>query len=140
MKGYWNRIQETEAAFTRDGYFKTGDVAVMHPDGQFEIVDRKKDMILVSGFNVYPNEIEAVAAELPEVAEAACIGIPDEKTGERIRLFVAPVAGADVDEEALISHCRQSLASYKVPKEVTILEELPKSNVGKILRKDLRNL
>ncbi len=141
MRGYWNRIQETEAAFTRDGYFKTGDVAVMHPDGQFEIVDRKKDMILVSGFNVYPNEIEAVAAELPEVAEAACIGIPDEKTGgERIRLFVAPVAGADVDEEALISHCRQSLASYKVPKEVTILEELPKSNVGKILRKDLRNL
>ena len=112
----------------------------MHPDGQFEIVDRKKDMILVSGFNVYPNEIEAVAAELPEVAEAACIGIPDEKTGERIRLFVAPVAGADVDEEALISHCRQSLASYKVPKEVTVLEELPKSNVGKILRKDLRDL
>lgn len=140
MKGYWNRVQESEATFTRDGFFKTGDVAVMHPDGQFEIVDRKKDMILVSGFNVYPNEVEAVATELPSVSEAACVGVPDEKTGERIRLFVAPVAGADIDEEALIRHCRQSLASYKVPKEIRVLDELPKSNVGKILRKDLRNV
>lgn len=140
MQGYWNRAQATEDTFTRDGFFKTGDVAVMHPDGQFEIVDRKKDMIIVSGFNVYPNEVEAVASELSSVAEAACVGIPDDKTGERIRLFVAPVEGSAINEEQLIEHCRLSLASYKVPKEVSILEELPKSNVGKILRKDLREL
>lgn len=138
MKGYWNRDQATADTFTQDGFFKTGDVAVMHPDGQFEIVDRKKDMIIVSGFNVYPNEVEAVASELSEIAEAACIGVPDEKTGERIRLFVAPAEGAEIDREALIAHCRENLASYKVPKEVRVLEELPKSNVGKILRKDLR--
>ncbi|MBW0148494.1 AMP-binding protein [Marinobacter arenosus] len=138
MKGYWNRGQATADTFTEDGFFKTGDVAVMHPDGQFEIVDRKKDMIIVSGFNVYPNEVEAVASELPEVAEAACIGVPDEKTGERIRLFVAPTEGSAIDKDAVMAHCRQSLAAYKVPKEIEVLQELPKSNVGKILRKDLR--
>lgn len=140
MQGYWNRVQATAETFTSDGFFKTGDVAVMHADGQFEIVDRKKDMIIVSGFNVYPNEVEAIASELPAVSEAACVGIPDEKTGERIRLFVAPVEGAAIDEIQLLDHCRKSLASYKVPKEVRILDELPKSNVGKILRKNLRDV
>lgn len=138
MTGYWNRPEDTAAAFTADGFFKTGDVAVMHPDGQFEIVDRKKDMIIVSGFNVYPNEIEAIASELPSVAEAACIGQPDEKSGERIILFVAPAPGATIDIDAVMAHCRESLTGYKVPKEIRVLAELPKSNVGKILRKDLR--
>lgn len=138
MAGYWNRRQETKASFTEDGFFKTGDVAIMHPDGLFEIVDRKKDMIIVSGFNVYPNEVEAIASELPTVAEAACIGMPDEKSGERIVLFVAPVAGAEIDIDEIDAHCRESLAAYKVPREIQALAELPKSNVGKILRKDLR--
>lgn len=138
MTGYWNRDQDTKTSFTEDGFFKTGDVAVMHADGQFEIIDRKKDMIIVSGFNVYPNEVEAIASELPSVAEAACVSVPDEKSGERIILFVAPVAGAEIDVDEVRLHCRQSLARYKVPKEIRVLAELPKSNVGKILRKNLR--
>lgn len=138
MSGYWKRPEATRESFTEDGFFRTGDVAVMHPDGQFEIVDRKKDMIIVSGFNVYPNEVEAVASELPEVGEAACIGEPDEKTGERIRLFVAPSEGASLNTDDVLAHCQESLAAYKVPKDVAVLDELPKSNVGKILRKDLR--
>ena len=139
MKGYWKREQATADTFTEDGFFKTGDVAVMHPDGQFEIVDRKKDMIIVSGFNVYPNEVEAVATELDSVNEAACVGVADEKTGERIRLFVAPSPGKEIDTDEVLEHCRKSLAAYKVPKEIKVLDELPKSNVGKILRKDLRD-
>lgn len=138
MTGYWKREQATADSFTADGFFKTGDVAVMHPDGQFEIVDRKKDMIIVSGFNVYPNEVEAVASELASVAEAACVGVADEKSGERIRLFVAPSPGVEIDIDEVMEHCRKSLAAYKVPKEIKVLDELPKSNVGKILRKDLR--
>ena len=104
------------------------------------IVDRKKDMIIVSGFNVYPNEIEAVVAACPGVAECACVGKPDEKTGEAVRLFVAKVAGATLTEADLIAHCRRELTAYKVPKDVRFMEVLPKSNVGKILRKDLRTL
>lgn len=139
MKGYWKREQATADTFTSDGFFKTGDIAVMHPDGQFEIVDRKKDMIIVSGFNVYPNEVESVATELDSVGEAACVGVADDKTGERIRLFVAPAPGAEIDTDQVMEHCRASLAAYKVPKDIEVLEELPKSNVGKILRKDLRD-
>ncbi|MGC8119924.1 AMP-binding protein [Marinobacter sp. VGCF2001] len=139
MQGYWKREQATADSFTDDGFFKTGDMAIMHPDGQFEIVDRKKDMIIVSGFNVYPNEVESVVTELDSVSEAACVGVSDEKTGERIRLFVAPAPGADIDEAEVLEHCRKNLAAYKVPKEIQVLDELPKSNVGKILRKDLRD-
>lgn len=138
MKGYWKREQATADSFTGDGFFRTGDIAVMHPDGQFEIVDRKKDMIIVSGFNVYPNEVEAVASELESVGEAACVGVADEKTGERIRLFVAPSGSGEINKDEVLAHCRDSLAAYKVPKEIEVLDELPKSNVGKILRKDLR--
>ncbi|WP_138440480.1 AMP-binding protein [Marinobacter alexandrii] len=137
MSGYWNRPDANAQTFTDDGYFKTGDVAVMHANGLFEIVDRKKDMLIVSGFNVYPNEVEAVASELDIVAEAACVGAPDEKTGERVKLFVAG-NGANIDVETVVEHCRRNLAAYKVPKEVIVLEELPKSSVGKILRKELR--
>ncbi|MDX1755232.1 MAG: AMP-binding protein [Marinobacter sp.] len=138
MRGYWRRPEATADSLTADGYFNTGDVAVMHEDGQFEIVDRKKDMLIVSGFNVYPNEVESVVCELDSVAEAACVGAPDEKTGERVKLFVSPSGKADLETDDIIAHCRTNLAAYKVPKEVIVLDELPKSNVGKILRKELR--
>jgi long-chain acyl-CoA synthetase len=106
--------------------------------GFLKIVDRKKDMIIVSGFNVYPNEVEAVAAACAGVAECACVGRPDAKTGEAVRLFVTKAPGATLTEEAVIEHCRRELAAYKIPKEVRFVDALPKSNVGKILRKDLR--
>ncbi|HTO64707.1 MAG TPA: AMP-binding protein [Bradyrhizobium sp.] len=140
MQGYWQKPDANAQAFTADGYFRTGDVGVFDAAGFLKIVDRKKDMILVSGFNVYPNEVEAVAAACRGVAECACIGKPDDKTGEAILLFATKVPGANVGEAEVIAHCRQELAAYKVPKEVRFIEALPKSNVGKILRKDLRGL
>jgi len=140
MKGYWHKPEANAAAFTADGYFRTGDVGVFDANGRLRIVDRKKDMIIVSGFNVYPNEVEAVAAACAGVAECACVGRPDEKTGEAVRLFVAKAAGANITEADVIAHCRRELAAYKVPKEVRFLDALPKSAVGKILRKDLRGL
>jgi long-chain acyl-CoA synthetase len=138
MGGYWQKPEANAAAFTADGYFRTGDVGVFDARGYLRIVDRKKDMIIVSGFNVYPNEVEAVAAACAGVAECACVGKPDEKTGEAIALFVSKIPGATVTEAEVIAHCRRELTAYKVPKEVRFLEALPKSNVGKILRKDLR--
>ena len=140
MKGYWQKPDANAAAFTADGYFRTGDIGVFDAKGFLKIVDRKKDLIIVSGFNVYPNEIEAVAAACTGVAECACVGRPDEKTGETVRLFVARAPGAMLCENDVIAHCRRELAAYKVPKEVRFLDTLPKSNVGKILRKDLRTL
>ena len=140
MRGYWQKPEANAAAFTADGYFRTGDVGVFDARGYLKIVDRKKDMIIVSGFNVYPNEVEAVAAACAGVAECACIGRPDERTGEAIVLFVSKVPGADVTETDVIAHCRRELTAYKLPKEVRFEEALPKSNVGKILRKDLRAL
>ena len=140
MNGYWQKPEANAAAFTADGYFRTGDIGVFDANGFLRIVDRKKDMIIVSGFNVFPNEVEAVAAACAGVAECACVGRPDEKTGEAVRLFVAKAPGATITEADVIAHCRRELTGYKVPKEVRFLEALPKSNVGKILRKDLRNL
>ena len=140
MRGYWQKQDANAAAFTADGYFRTGDVGVFDERGYLRIVDRKKDMIIVSGFNVYPNEVEAIAAACRGVAECACVGRPDEKTGEAIVLFVAKLAGAELTEAEVTAHCRRQLTAYKVPKEVRFLEALPKSNVGKILRKDLRAL
>ena len=140
MKGYWQKPDANAAAFTDDGYFRTGDIGVFDTKGFLKIVDRKKDMIIVSGFNVYPNEVEAIAAACAGVAECACVGRPDEKTGETVRLFVAKAPGATLCEQDVIAHCRRELAAYKVPKEVRFLDTLPKSNVGKILRKDLRAL
>ncbi|MBV8033020.1 MAG: AMP-binding protein [Betaproteobacteria bacterium] len=140
MKGYWNKPEANAAAFTADGYFRTGDIGVFDETGYLRIVDRKKDMIIVSGFNVYPNEVEAVAAACAGVAECACVGAPDEKTGEAVRLFVVRAPGAELTEARLIEHCRGGLAGYKVPRQVRFLEAMPKSNVGKILRKDLRAL
>jgi len=140
MSGYWQNLEATAAAFTTDGYFRTGDIGIFDAAGYLKIVDRKKDMILVSGFNVYPNEIEAVVATCAGIAECACVGAPDETTGEAVRLFLVKAPGATVSQAEVIAHCRRQLAAYKVPKQVRFLEALPKSAVGKILRKDLRAL
>lgn len=138
MAGYWKREEATREVMTADGYFRTGDVATVDVRGFFRIVDRKKDMILVSGFNVYPNEVEAVVQHCDGVLENACIGVPDEKTGEAAKLFVVKQKQADLTEEKLRDYCRSELAGYKVPKYVEFIDELPKSNVGKILRRELR--
>ncbi|MEL6959155.1 MAG: AMP-binding protein [Pseudomonadota bacterium] len=138
MQGYWNRDDANDEVFTPDGYFRTGDIGVFDDAGYLRIVDRKKDMILVSGFNVYPNEVEAVVAACPGVAENACIGVPDAGTGEAVKVFVVQAPGSALSEEDIITHCREHLAGYKVPKQIAFLDELPKSNVGKILRRELR--
>jgi long-chain acyl-CoA synthetase len=138
MRGYWQRPDET-ARVLRDGWLATGDIASVDDDGYAYIVDRKKDMILVSGFNVYPNEVEAVLAAHPGVAEVAVIGTPDETAGEIVCAFVVRKDPA-LTEQALREHCRQSLTAYKVPKVVHFRDDLPKSPVGKVLRKDLRDL
>ncbi|SIT47276.1 Long-chain-fatty-acid--CoA ligase [Paraburkholderia piptadeniae] len=140
MGGYWQKPEANARAFTADGYFRTGDVGVFDDKGFLKIVDRKKDMVIVSGFNVYPNEVEAVATAFAGVAECACIGVPDEKTGEAVKLFVIKAQGADVSAEALIAHCRAAMAAYKVPKIVHFVDALPKSAVGKILRRELRQI
>jgi long-chain acyl-CoA synthetase len=137
MPGYWKRDDETAKVMTSDGYFKSGDIGIMNEDGFIKIVDRKKDMILVSGFNVYPNEIEDVVSQHPKVFEVAAIGIPDEKTTEAIKLFIVkkdPTLTAD----DIIHFCRENLTNYKIPRHIEFRTELPKTNVGKILRKDLR--
>ncbi|MFL6663258.1 MAG: AMP-binding protein [Rhizobacter sp.] len=139
MRGYWNQPQANAAAFTADGYFRTGDVGVFDAQGFLKIVDRKKDMVIVSGFNVYPNEIEAVASACPGVAECACVGVPDEKTGEAVKLFVVPTAGSTVTIDGVSEHCKRELTAYKVPKIVRFIDALPKSTVGKILRRELRD-
>ena len=138
MQGYWNRPDETAKVMTSDGFLRTGDIGIVDERGYTRIVDRKKDMILVSGFNVYPNEIEDVAVQHPGVLEAAAVGVPDEKTGEAVKLVVVKKDPA-LTAEALIEHCRQHLTAYKVPRRVEFRTELPKTNVGKILRRLLRD-
>jgi len=138
MKGYWNRPDETAKVMTADGYFKSGDVGIMDERGYVKIVDRKKDMILVSGFNVYPNELEAVAAAHPGVLECACIGVPDEHSGEAVKLFVVR-RDPNLTVETLMAYCKENLTGYKKPKYIEFRDELPKTNVGKILRRALRD-
>jgi long-chain acyl-CoA synthetase len=138
MAGYWNRPDETAQAITADGFFKSGDVGIMDERGYVKIVDRKKDMILVSGFNVYPNEVEAVVAAHPDVLECACVGVPDEHSGEAVKLFVVR-RNPRLDREALMAYCREQLTGYKRPKVIEFRDELPKTNVGKILRRVLRD-
>ncbi|WP_316187836.1 MULTISPECIES: long-chain fatty acid--CoA ligase [unclassified Bradyrhizobium] len=138
MAGYWNRPDETAKVMTADGFFRTGDVGVMAADGSVKIVDRKKDMILVSGFNVYPNEVEEVIATHPGVLETAVIGLPDEKTGEVVKAFVVK-KDPNLTSEDIIKHCHEQLTNYKVPKQIEFRTELPKTNVGKILRRELRD-
>jgi long-chain acyl-CoA synthetase len=138
MKGYYNRPEETANVMTADGFLKTGDVAVMDEKGFVRIVDRKKDMILVSGFNVYPNEVEDVVAMHPGVLEVAAVGVPNEKSGEAVKIFVVKKDPA-LTAETLIAHCREHLTGYKVPGQVEFRTDLPKTNVGKILRRELRD-
>jgi long-chain acyl-CoA synthetase len=137
MKGYYNRPDET-AKVLKDGWLSTGDVAIMHDDGYFEIVDRKKDMINVSGFNVYPNEIEEVIATHDKVLEVAAIGIPDPKSNEVVKVFIVK-KDPSLTEKELIDFCREEMTGYKVPKAVEWRDELPKSTVGKILRRVLKD-
>jgi long-chain acyl-CoA synthetase len=139
MKGYWNRPEETANVFTSDGWFRTGDLGFMDARGYFKITDRKKDMIVVSGFKVFPNEIEDVVMMHPGVLEAAAIGVSDPKSGEAVKIFVVKKDPA-LTEQALLEHCKKSLTGYKIPKIVEFrAEQLPKSNIGKILRRQLRD-
>jgi len=140
MAGYWQKPEANATAFTPDGYFRTGDIGQFDERGFLKIVDRKKDMILVSGFNVYPTEIEAVVSALPGVAECACVGASDEKTGEAVQLYIVKAADATLEEADVTAYCRKELAGYKVPKHIRFVALLPKSNVGKILRRELRDI
>jgi len=137
MKGYWQRQEATDEIIDSEGWLKTGDIGVIAEDGYIKIVDRKKDMILVSGFNVYPNEIEDVAASCPGVLESAAVGVPDEKSGEAVKLFVVKKDPA-LTEADVMKHLRSNLTGYKVPRHIAFRADLPKTNVGKILRRELR--
>jgi long-chain acyl-CoA synthetase len=137
MKGYWNRPDETAKVIDAEGWLHTGDMARMDARGFFYIVDRKKDMILVSGFNVYPNEIEDVIAGMPGVLEVAAVGVPDEHSGEVVKVFIVRKDPA-LSESDVKAFCRENLTGYKQPRRIEFRDELPKSNVGKILRKELR--
>jgi long-chain acyl-CoA synthetase len=138
MAGYWNRPDETAKVMTPDGFFKSGDVGVMDANGYVKIVDRKKDMILVSGFNVYPNELEGVIAGHPGVLECACVGVPDDNSGEAVKLFVVR-KDPNLTTEQLMDFCKEQFTGYKKPKYIEFRDELPKTNVGKILRRVLRD-
>ncbi|WP_138738518.1 long-chain-fatty-acid--CoA ligase FadD2 [Pseudomonas sp. FSL W7-0098] len=138
MKGYWQNPEATAEVLDAEGWFKTGDVAVIDPDGFVRIVDRKKDLIIVSGFNVYPNEIEDIVMAHPKVANCAVIGVPDERTGEAVKLFVVPRAGG-VTVEELKAYCKDNFTGYKVPKQIVLRDALPMTPVGKILRRELRD-
>jgi len=138
MLGYWNKPEETVKVLDGEHWFSTGDIGTMDEDGFFTIVDRKKDMILVSGFNVYPNEVEDFITTNPKVLEACAIGVADEKSTEAVKLFVVK-KDESLTEEEVIEFCKEGLTGYKVPKHVEFIKEVPKSPVGKLLRKELRN-
>jgi long-chain acyl-CoA synthetase len=139
MAGYWNKPDETKNVMTPDGFFKSGDIGVMNEDGLTKIVDRKKDMVLVSGFNVYPNEVEEVISLVPGVLECAVIGVPDEDSGEAVKAFIVK-GDPSLTEADVLAYCKEQLTNYKRPKYIVFRSELPKTNVGKILRRELRNL
>jgi acyl-CoA synthetase (AMP-forming)/AMP-acid ligase II len=138
MTGYYQQPEETAKAFTSDGFMRTGDIGIMDEKGFTQIVDRKKDMILVSGFNVFPNELENVISLCPGVVECAAVGIPDEKQGEAIKVFVVR-SDVTLTEDDISSYCRDNLTGYKQPKYIEFRDELPKTNVGKVLRRELRS-
>jgi long-chain acyl-CoA synthetase len=138
MAGYWQRPDETAKVMTEDGYFKSGDIGIMDERGFFKIVDRKKDMVLVSGFNVYPNEVEEVVANCPGVLECAVVGVPDEKTGEAVKLVIVKKDPA-LTEAQVKEFCKANLTGYKQPRVIEFRTELPKTPVGKILRRELRD-
>jgi long-chain acyl-CoA synthetase len=138
MRGYWQRPEETSKVLSADGWLRTGDIGRMDENGFFYIVDRKKDMILVSGFNVYPNEIEDVIATHPGVLEVAAVGVPDEKSGEAVKVVIVKKDPA-LTADDIRAHCKTSLTNYKQPRYIEFRESLPKTNVGKILRRELRD-
>lgn len=138
MSGYWGQVAEAAVTFTDEGYFRTGDIGRIDDHGYLTVVDRKKDMILVSGFNVYPNEVEAVVSGFAGVRECACTGVPDERRGEAVKLWLSVDDPAGFDGDALLRFCRARLAAYKIPRHIALLDALPKSAVGKILRRQLR--
>jgi long-chain acyl-CoA synthetase len=138
MAGYWQRPDETAKVMTADGYFKSGDIGTVDARGYFKIVDRKKDMILVSGFNVYPTEIEDVVAQLAGVLECACIGMADDQTGEAVKLVIVK-KDPNLSEASVRAHCKENLTGYKQPKVIEFRADLPKTPVGKILRRELRD-
>ena len=138
MTGYYNQPEETAQAFTADGFMRTGDIGIMDAQGYSRIVDRKKDMILVSGFNVFPNELEQVISLCPGVVECAAIGVPDEKQGEAIKVFIVR-SDPQLTEDDVARYCRDNLTGYKQPKYIEFRDDLPKTNVGKILRRELRS-
>jgi long-chain acyl-CoA synthetase len=138
MTEYWNMPEETQNAFTSDRYFRSGDIGLMDENGYVKIIDRKKDMIIVSGFKVYPNEVEEVLSEMPGILECAVIGTPDEETGEAVKAFIVK-RDADLSEDQVLDHCKQQLTNYKRPKKIIFRADLPKTNVGKILRRELRD-
>ncbi len=140
MHGYWKRPDDTAETVTRDGWLRTGDIATVDAAGFVHIVDRKKDMIIVSGFKVFPNEIESVVAEHPAVLECGCIGVPDPRSGQAVKIFVVRREGASVSSEDLLEYCRQRLTAYKVPKYVQFRASLPKTSIGKVLRRELEQL
>jgi long-chain acyl-CoA synthetase len=137
MVGYWQRPEDTAKALSADGWLRTGDVAVIDEKGRLRIVDRIKDMIIVSGFKVFPNEIDGVLETHPDIAEGAAIGVPDERTGQAVKVFVVPRAGAQLTADQVIEYCKLNLVPYKVPKYVEFRDSLPKSNIGKVLRRAL---
>jgi long-chain acyl-CoA synthetase len=139
MAGYWNKPQDTASVMTTDGFFKSGDIGFMDEGGYVKIIDRKKDMIVISGFKVFPNELEEVIAHMPGVLECAAIGVPDEHTGEAVKLFVVK-KDASLTEAQIMAYCKEQLTNYKRPKQIVFRTELPKSNVGKILRRELRDV
>ena len=137
MRGYWQRPDETSNNLTKDGWLKTGDIAQISTNGFIKIVDRKKDMILVSGFNVFPNEVEEVITQIPGILEVGVIGIKDEKSGEAVKACIV-LKDKSLQKETIIAHCREHMVNYKVPKYIDFLETLPKTNIGKILRRKLK--
>jgi long-chain acyl-CoA synthetase len=139
MQGYWNRPKETANVLDADGWLSTGDVAVVNEEGYVKLVDRLKDLIIVSGFNVYPNEIESVVTSHPKVLEVGAIGVLHEKSGEAVKIFVVK-SDPRLTEEELQAYCHEEMTRYKCPKYIEFVDDLPKSNVGKVLRKDLRKL
>ena len=139
MAGYWNKPEETKNVMTADGFFRSGDIGIMNADGFTKIVDRKKDMVLVSGFNVYPNEVEEVLSLIPGVLECAVIGVPDEDSGEAVKAFIVK-ENPELTVEEILAYCKENLTNYKRPKHIVFRNDLPKTNVGKILRRELRDL
>ena len=137
MQGYWQQPEESAKVLDEEGWLRTGDIAVRDERGYLRIVDRIKDMIIVSGFNVFPNELEDVISQHPLVRECAAIGVPNDKTGEVVKLFVVPESEA-LNKQDLLAFCRQQLTGYKVPRQIEFREDLPKTNVGKVLRRELR--